>query len=49
MLRLGLAELNGDLGQPRRTKDGFKWLKRCAGIVDDIEREGSNAEVPLAR
>jgi TPR repeat protein len=49
MLRLGLAELNGDLGMPRKTKDGFKWLKRCAAIVEDIEKEGSTAEVPLAR
>ncbi|EGG01258.1 uncharacterized protein MELLADRAFT_50122 [Melampsora larici-populina 98AG31] len=34
MYRLGLADLNGDLGQPRRPKDGVKWLKRAAETAD---------------
>jgi hypothetical protein len=32
MYRLGLADLNGDLGQPRKPKDGVKWLKRAAEV-----------------
>ncbi|KAI8454880.1 hypothetical protein BY996DRAFT_1988393 [Phakopsora pachyrhizi] len=35
MFRLGLADLNGDLGQPRRPKDGVKWLKRAAEAADE--------------
>lgn len=34
MYRLGLADLNGDLGQPRKPKDGVKWLKRAAELAD---------------
>lgn len=34
MYRLGLADLNGDLGTPRRPKDGVKWLKRAAELAD---------------
>ncbi|KAH9824211.1 hypothetical protein DFH28DRAFT_1162551 [Melampsora americana] len=34
MYRLGLADLNGDLGSPRRPKDGVKWLKRAAETAD---------------
>ncbi|KAA1106612.1 hypothetical protein PGT21_036588 [Puccinia graminis f. sp. tritici] len=34
MYRLGLADLNGDLGQPRKPKDGVKWLKRAAEMAD---------------
>ncbi|ORE08593.1 HCP-like protein [Rhizopus microsporus var. microsporus] len=30
MYRLGLAELNGDLGLKRNVRDGNKWLKRSA-------------------
>lgn len=36
MYRLGLADLNGDLGQPRRPKDGVKWLKRAAEVSQMI-------------
>ncbi|KAI7961978.1 hypothetical protein MJO28_000072 [Puccinia striiformis f. sp. tritici] len=34
MYRLGLADLNGDLGHPRKPKDGVKWLKRAAELAD---------------
>ncbi|MBW0476710.1 hypothetical protein O181_016425 [Austropuccinia psidii MF-1] len=34
MYRLGLVDLNGDLGQPRKPKDGVKWLKRAAEMAD---------------
>lgn len=34
MYRLSLADLNGDLGYPRRPKDGVKWLKRAAELAD---------------
>ena len=35
MFRLGLAEINNELGTKNRAKDGFKWLKRTAELADD--------------
>ncbi|KAG8923449.1 hypothetical protein FRC03_003603 [Tulasnella sp. 419] len=40
MYRLGLAELNGELGQAKKPKEGVKWLKRSA--------EHATAEFPHA-
>jgi TPR repeat protein len=40
MYRLGLAELNGELGLSKNTKEGVKWLKRSA--------EHATAEFPHA-
>ncbi|KAG8887808.1 hypothetical protein FRB98_008990 [Tulasnella sp. 332] len=40
MYRLGLAELNGELGQSKKPKEGVKWLKRSA--------EHATAEFPHA-
>jgi uncharacterized protein len=40
MYRLGIAELNGELGLSKRAKEGVKWLKRSA--------EYSTAEFPHA-
>lgn len=40
MYRLGIAELNGELGLPKRPKEGVKWLKRSA--------EHATAEFPHA-
>lgn len=34
MYRLGVIELNGELNQAGRAKDGFKWLKRAAELAD---------------
>jgi TPR repeat protein len=40
MYRLGIAELNGELGLSKRPKEGVKWLKRSA--------EHATAEFPHA-
>lgn len=40
MYRLGIAELNGELGMSKRPKEGVKWLKRSA--------EHATAEFPHA-
>lgn len=40
MYRLGIAELNGELGLPKRPKEGVKWLKRSS--------EHATAEFPHA-
>lgn len=40
MYRLGIAELNGELGMSKRPKEGVKWLKRSA--------EAATAEFPHA-
>ncbi|KAF8079209.1 HCP-like protein [Lyophyllum atratum] len=40
MYRIGIAELNGELGQSRSPKEGVKWLKRSA--------EHATAEFPHA-
>ncbi len=34
MYRLGMAELNGELGLDNRKKEGFKWLKRVAELAE---------------
>ena len=34
MYRLGMAELNGELGLTGRQKEGFKWLKRVAELAE---------------
>ena len=34
MYRLGMAELNGELGLANRKKEGFKWLKRVAELAE---------------
>ncbi|EGO05370.1 hypothetical protein SERLA73DRAFT_43858 [Serpula lacrymans var. lacrymans S7.3] len=40
MYRIGIAELNGELGLSKRPREGVKWLKRSA--------EHANAEFPHA-
>ncbi|GJN87173.1 hypothetical protein Rhopal_000118-T1 [Rhodotorula paludigena] len=37
MHRLGLAELNGELGLTKRAKDGVQWLTRAAELADQVE------------
>lgn len=37
MYRLGIAELNGELGLTHRQKEGFKWLKRTAELAESNE------------
>lgn len=37
MHRLGLAELNGELGLAKRPKDGVQWLTRAAELADQVE------------
>lgn len=34
MLRLGTAEIKGELGLPRKPREGFKWIKRAAELAD---------------
>lgn len=34
MYRLGMAELNGELGLKDRQKEGFKWLKQVAALAE---------------
>lgn len=34
MYRLGLAQINNELGLSRRAKEGFKWLKRAAELAE---------------
>ncbi|KAH8921745.1 HCP-like protein [Atractiella rhizophila] len=37
MYRLGLAELNGELGLSKKPKEGVKWLKRAAEYADSVD------------
>lgn len=37
MHRLGIAELNGELGLTKRPREGVKWLKRSAEIADQVD------------
>ncbi|BGP23180.1 Chitin synthase 4 [Rhodotorula toruloides] len=37
MHRLGLAELNGELGLTKRPKDGVQWLTRAAELADQVD------------
>lgn len=37
MYRLGMAELNGELGLNNRQKEGFKWLKRVAELAESSD------------
>lgn len=37
MHRLGLAELNGELGLSKRSKDGVQWLTRAAELADQVD------------
>ncbi|BGO89991.1 hypothetical protein NBRC10512_001976 [Rhodotorula toruloides] len=37
MHRLGLAELNGELGLSKRPKDGVQWLTRAAELADQVD------------
>lgn len=37
MHRLGLAEINGELGLTKRPKDGVQWLKRAAELADQVD------------
>ncbi|GAA5935938.1 tetratricopeptide repeat protein [Sporobolomyces koalae] len=37
MHRLGLAEINGELGLSKRPKDGVQWLKRAAELADQVD------------
>ncbi|KPV76582.1 uncharacterized protein RHOBADRAFT_52570 [Rhodotorula graminis WP1] len=37
MHRLGLAELNGELGLSKRAKDGVQWLTRAAELADQVD------------
>ncbi|KAH9949418.1 HCP-like protein [Amylocystis lapponica] len=36
MYRLGIAELNGELGLAKNAKEGVKWLKRSAEYATDV-------------
>lgn len=37
MHRLGLAEINGEIGLTKRPREGVKWLKRAAEIADQVD------------
>ncbi|BGP14465.1 hypothetical protein JCM10213_004587 [Rhodosporidiobolus nylandii] len=37
MHRLGLAEINGEIGLTKRPKDGVQWLKRAAELADQVD------------
>lgn len=37
MHRLGVAELNGELGLSNRPREGVKWLKRAAELADQVD------------
>lgn len=37
MHRLGLAEINGELGLTKRPREGVKWLKRAAELADAVD------------
>ncbi|SCV74085.1 BQ2448_6517 [Microbotryum intermedium] len=37
MHRLGIAELNGEMGLARRPREGVKWLKRAAELADQVD------------
>ncbi|GAA6000147.1 hypothetical protein JCM10207_007878 [Rhodosporidiobolus poonsookiae] len=37
MHRLGLAEINGEIGLSKRPKDGVQWLKRAAELADQVD------------
>ena len=37
MHRLGLAEINGELGLSKRPREGVKWLKRAAELADQVD------------
>jgi hypothetical protein len=37
MHRLGLAEINGELGLTKRPKDGVQWLKRAAELAEQVD------------
>ncbi|GAA5907374.1 hypothetical protein JCM6882_002820 [Rhodosporidiobolus microsporus] len=37
MHRLGLAEINGELGLSKRPKDGVQWLTRAAELADQVD------------
>ncbi|KAI5479667.1 Sel1-like and Tetratricopeptide-like helical domain containing protein [Pseudohyphozyma bogoriensis] len=37
MHRLGLAEMNGELGLSKRPREGVKWLKRAAEVADTVD------------
>lgn len=36
MHRLGLAEMNGELGLSKRPREGVKWIKRSAELADQV-------------
>lgn len=37
MHRLGLAELNGEVGLAKRERDGVQWLARAADLADQVD------------
>ncbi|KAK4051810.1 Chitin synthase 4 [Microbotryomycetes sp. JL201] len=37
MHRLGVAEINGELGLSRRPREGVRWLKRAAELADQVD------------
>lgn len=37
MHRLGLAEMNGEIGLTKRAREGVKWLKRAAELADQVD------------
>ncbi|KAL8286511.1 hypothetical protein RQP46_004528 [Phenoliferia psychrophenolica] len=37
MHRLGLAEINGEMGLSKRPREGVKWLKRAAELADAVD------------
>ncbi|KAK4058444.1 Chitin synthase 4 [Microbotryomycetes sp. JL221] len=37
MHRLGIAEINGELGLSKRPREGVRWLKRAAELADQVE------------
>lgn len=46
MYRLGMAELNGELGLKDRQKEGFKWLKQVAALAENSGNNDQNQNDP---
>lgn len=48
MYRLGMAELNGELGLKDRQKEGFKWLKQVAALAESNNENNNNGAQELS-
>ena len=37
MHRLGIAEMNGEIGLTKRPREGVRWIKRAAELADQVD------------